>query len=273
MMQLTKYPRLQEKQTMNKIIIPAVCTIALLFTLPFSFYILNPGFIALQIRLGKIVHVQTDPGIGFKLPFIDQMKYMDMRISKAREETKALSRDLQTVNVGMVINYRILNPLQLYQEIGTEFKRVIIDPFSQESVKAIIAQFTAENLIQSRHVAKEKVVADLKERLRPMHIELIDFNFTHLDFSPEFIKAVEDKQIAEQSAKTAKNRTEQVKEEAVQARTRAEAEAYAQEVKGQTITQDLVALKQIEAQMMAIEKWDGKLPVYSGNAVPFIGLK
>jgi regulator of protease activity HflC (stomatin/prohibitin superfamily) len=240
-----------------------------------SWYILNPGFIALQLRMGKIISVHGDPGLHFKLPLIDHIKYMDMRISKAREETKALSRDLQTVNVGMVINYRILHPLELYQEIGTEFKRIIIDPFSQESVKAIIAQFTAENLIQSRHVAKEKVVADLKERLHPMHIELIDFNFTHLDFSPEFIKAVEDKQIAEQSAKTAKNRTEQVKEEALQSRTRAEAEAYAQQVKGQTITPDLVALKQIEAQILAIEKWDGRLPVYSGSSLPMplIGLK
>ncbi len=238
----------------------------------FSFYTVQPGFTALQLRMGKIIAAEDQSGIKFKMPFIDKIIYINTRISKAREQTTALSHDLQTVNVGMVINYRVINPLKLYQNIGTHFKEVIIDPFSQESVKAIIAQFTAEDLIQSRHIAKEKTLQNLRSRLQPLYIELVDFNFTHLDFSTEFIKAVEDKQIAEQSAKTAKNRTESVKEEANQARIRAEGEAYSLKVKRESITPELISLKEVEAQIKAIEKWDGRLPLYTGNSTPLIAL-
>ena len=57
------------------------------------------------------------------------------------------------------------------------------------------------------------VIQELAERFATRYIELVDFNFTHLDFSKEFIKAVEEKQIAEQQAKQARNLTEKIKEE------------------------------------------------------------
>ncbi len=263
-----------ESTNMNqKAFIPVIAIIIFTAIMSvFSFYTVQPGFTALQLRMGKIIAAEEISGIKFKMPFIDKIIYIDTRISKAREQTTALSRDLQTVNVGMVINYRIINPLELYRNIGTRFKGVVIDPFSQESVKAIIAQFTAEDLIQSRHIAKDKVLNDLRSRLKPLYIELVDFNFTHLDFSPEFIKAVEDKQIAEQSAKTAKNFSEVVKEEANQTRTRAEAEAYSLKVKRESITPELISLKEVEAQIKAVEKWDGILPLYTGNSTPLITL-
>jgi regulator of protease activity HflC (stomatin/prohibitin superfamily) len=112
----------------------------------------------------------------------------------------------------------------------------------------------------------------LKERLSSQHILLVDFNFIHLDFSKDFIHAVEEKQIAEQSAKTAKNLTEKIKEEAIQTRARAEAEAYALQIKKESVSAGLIELKQIEAQMKAIEKWDGVLPRMTGQAVPMIPL-
>ena len=116
------------------------------------------------------------------------------------------------------------------------------------------------------------MVNELKERLAPLNITLIDFNFIHSDFSREFIHAVEEKQIAIQSAITAKNLTEKVKEEVLQTRSRAEAEAYALKIKKESVTPDLIELKKIEAQLKAIEKWDGRLPQVSGDSTPFINI-
>lgn len=245
-----------------------VCTIAI-----FScFYTIEPGFTALQLRLGKVVAVYNISGFYFKIPFIDRIIKINTQINKAAIETTGMSRDLQTVSVGMVVNYRISDVFKLYQEIGTNFERVIIDPFTQESVKAVIAKFTAEDLIQSRHEAKEKVVQELQDRLAPRYLQLIDFNFIHLDFSPDFIKAVEEKQIAEQSAKTAKNLTAKVHEEAVQTRARAEAEAYALKVKKEAVTQELIELQQVEVQLKAIEKWNGILPQVNSGILPLLSL-
>lgn len=244
----------------------------LIFLAPNAFYTLNPGHTAIQLRLGRVMGIQNISGFYSKLPFIDKIILVNTQINKAAIETTGMSRDLQTVSVGMVINYRISDVLKIYQEIGTNFERVIIDPFTQESVKAVIAKFTAEDLIQSRHEAKEKVIQELQDRLAPRYLQLVDFNFIHLDFSPDFIKAVEDKQIAEQSAKTAKNLTAKVQEEALQSRTRAEAEAFALRVKKEAVTKELILLQQVEIQLKAIEKWNGVLPRVNGGALPFLSL-
>jgi len=240
--------------------------------IPSCFYTINPGYTAIQLRLGKVIGTHNISGFYFKAPLIDTVIKINTQINKAAIETTGMSRDLQTVSVGMVVNYRISDVLKLYQEIGTNFERVIIDPFTQESVKAVIAKFTAEDLIQSRHEAKDKVVQELQDRLSPRYLELVDFNFIHLDFSPDFIKAVEDKQIAEQSAKTSKNLTAKVQEEALQSRTRAEAEAFALTVKKEAVTKELIALQQVEIQLKAIEKWNGVLPRVNGGTLPFLSL-
>lgn len=249
--------------------------VALLFLIAAynSYYIVEPGFTALQLRFGKIVTVAEHAGLHYKLPFVDTVVLIDRKINKAVIETTALSHDLQSLSVGVAVNYQIQDPFKLYQDIGTNFMNVIIDPFTQESVKVVIANFTAEDIIQRRQEAKQRVIDELRSRLEKRFIQLIDFNFTHLDFSPDFIHAVEEKQIAEQHAKTAKNLTEKVKEEAVQTKTRAEAEAYSLKIKKEAAaSSELIQLMKIEAQLKAIDKWDGVLPRMTGNQIPFISV-
>lgn len=236
------------------------------------YYIVPPGQTALHLRMGRFTGYHDVSGWYFKYPVLDSIIYINNRICLAEIETTALSKDLQTVSIGVAINYRISDAIKLYQTVGTEFSDIIIDPFTQESLKAIVAKYTAEDLIQYRHEAKDRVFAELKDRLNPLYITLIDFNFVHSDFSIDFIKAVEEKQIAEQSAKTAKNLTEKVKEEVLQTRSRAEAEAYALKIKKESVTHELIELRLAEAQLKAIEKWDGKLPQVSGAHTPFINL-
>lgn len=261
--------------TMIKKVFTAIGLVTLGFLLigiPAAFYIVEPGYTALHLRLGQIIAAHETSGWYIKAPLVDTVIYINNRICKTVIETTALSKDLQTVSIGVAINYKINNAISLYQTVGTNFEHVIIDPFAQESIKAVVAKYTAEDLIQYRHDAKEKVISELKNRLEPLNITLIDFNFVHSDFSSDFIKAVEEKQIAEQSAKTARNLTEKVKEEALQTKSKAEAEAYALTVKKEAVTQELIELKKAEALIKAIEKWDGKLPQVSGGNTPFINL-
>lgn len=228
-------------------------------------YIVNPGETAIKTRLGKIIFSTMNTGAYSKYPLMDSIIYIDNRVRKTSIETAALTKDLQFVSIGIAVNYRIIDAVKLYCNVGLKFEKTIIDPFSQETIKAIVAQFTAENLIQYRHEAKEKVLAELKKRLAELYIETIDFNFVHLDFSAEFIKSVEEKQIAMQRAITAKNLTEKIKEEALQARCTADAEAYSLKIKKDATSPELVDLKKIESVLEAIKRWDGKLPQYVGS--------
>lgn len=238
----------------------------------FSIFTIKPGYSALQLRMGSVVRENRIPGWYFKIPLIDKIVKINSRICKIFIKTTTLSHDLQTVSMGVAVNYRILNPLKLYSRVGRQFESVIIDPFAQESIKAITAKFTAENLIQHRHEVKERVVEELAKRLSPLDIELIDFNFVHSDFSEDFIKAVESKQIAEQMAKMSKNLTAKVEEEAKQARLRAEAQAYALKVKKESVTPELINLKKAEAFIKAVDKWNGQLPKVLGGNIPLLKL-
>jgi regulator of protease activity HflC (stomatin/prohibitin superfamily) len=229
------------------------------------FYILSPGFTAIHMRLGKIINVQREGGIYFMIPLVDTIFEMPNGIRKGSIETSALSKDLQAISIGIDVNYRYINEIELYKATRGKAEELILFPFCHESIKAIISQYTAEELILNRHEAKEKIYRDLKERLRPHYIEFIEVNFAHADFSHDFIKAVEEKQIAHQHAMMAKNLTEQVREKAFQLKLKADAEAYEQQVKKQSLTPDMV-------QLRAIEKWDGKLPTVMTGSVPFIDI-
>jgi regulator of protease activity HflC (stomatin/prohibitin superfamily) len=256
--------RINNMQKITFLVFGILCAsiIAILFQ---SYYIVTPGWTALQIRMGNIVAARRDGGLYFKVPIIDKIAWMSNRIQKASIETSALSKDLQTISIGIDVNYRYIDEIDLYKATLGNPEETVLYPFCHETIKAVIAQYTAEGLITNRHQAKGMIYEDLRSRLRPYFIEFIEVNFSHADFSANFIKAVEDKQIAQQEAMTAKNMTERIREKAIQTKLEADAEAYAQEVKKQSITKELNESK-------AIEKWDGRLPQVVTGQIPFINL-
>lgn len=231
-----------------------------------SYYILNLGEVGIHLRLGRVISEDTVSGIYFKFPIIDTISKLNVRIQKCIIETDSLSKDLQSVSIGVALNYKIEDAISLYREVGANFEEIIVNPLAQESIKAIVARYTAEELIQERHQAKDQVLEDIKNRLVHRYIKLIDFNFIHIDFHKEFMKAVEDKQIAQQAAMTEKNLTEKVKQKIIQQKSLADAEAYSLNVVKQTITPELIELKKIE-------KWNGALPTYMGSSTPLINIK
>jgi prohibitin 2 len=101
----------------------------------------------------------------------------------------------------------------------------------------------------------------------------MDTYITDFDFSPEFARAVEAKQIAEQQAFKARRDLDRIKIEADQKIAQARAEAESLRMQRDAITSNLIELRKIEAQKLAIEKWDGKLPsMMLGNATPLVDL-
>ena len=146
------------------------------------------------------------------------------------------------------------------------FKERLIDPSVQEAVKAVTAQFTAEELITRRAEVSIMIKEMLSERLVNRHILVDEFNIVDFNFSPVFNDAIEAKQKAEQDALKAQRDLERIKIEAEQKVTEAQAEAESQRLQRETITDTIL-------QLRAIEKWDGVLPQVTSGAVPFIDLK
>lgn len=237
-----------------------------------SMYTVEPGCASILIRMGGIKAYNDVPGIYFKIPFIDKAVIFNKRVQMAEVHAEALSKDMQSIHVCVALNFKLENAMELYTNVGNNIGETIIFPFAQESIKAAIAQYTAEDLIHNRQHVKDEVASTLARRLTPFNITMVDLNFVGFEFSKDFIKAVEKKQIAEQRAKKAKNLTKKVQEEAEQSKARTDAEVYALHQKREAVTEELIQLKKAEAFIKAIDKWDGHMPRTISNAIPFLDI-
>lgn len=240
------------------------------------FVIVGPGERGVVIRLGAVQDSIKKEGLNFKIPFIEKVVLVDVKIRKKETKATAASKDLQNVSTEITLNYS-LNPdlvNKLWQEIGPEFEYRIVDPAIQESLKAVTARFTAEELIQKRPEVKAQIHELLNTRLGGKYLLVDAVSITAFDFSSEFNAAIEAKQRAEQMALKAERDLDRIKTEAQQQIALAKAQAESLRLQKQQVTPQLIQLKQIDAEIKAIEKWNGVLPKYTGGgAIPFINVE
>ena len=146
----------------------------------------------------------------------------------------------------------------MYKTVGLDYESVVIRPAIQETAKAVISKYTAEELITKRGEVSIQMQDALAEKLNGYGLIIKEYNILTLDFSEEFNNAIEAKQTAQQQALKAKQDLERIKVESEQKVTQAQAEAEAYRLKSQEITQEMI-------QMEFIEKWDGHLPTVSNG--------
>jgi len=259
----------------TKVLIPLVVVGLILLMIAFnSVVVVQPGTRGIVLQLGAVKPLVLNEGFHFKIPFVQQVIPVDVRVGKAQSDQTAASKDLQTVTTTVAVNYHLVpdEVNQLYQNVGVAFKERIVDPAIGEALKAITAQYTAEELISKRSEVSAKVKETLAAKLSTYFMTLDEINITEFKFSNEYNNAIEQKQIAEQNALKAKLDLQRIEVEAQQKIEQAKAEAESLRLQKQEVTQELIDLRKIEAQMKAIEKWDGKMPTVTGGATPFIDI-
>jgi regulator of protease activity HflC (stomatin/prohibitin superfamily) len=244
----------------------AALAIVLLATLWSGFVTIGAGERGVVFsKFGGVQERVLGEGWQFKIPFVESVIPMDVKIQKSETQASASSRDLQIVSSVIALNYHV-DPAavnRVYQDVGLAYEGRIIAPAVQESVKAVTAQFTAEELITKRDQVSSQIKDLLTARLGRRNVMVDEFSITDLDFSEVFEASIEAKQVAEQQALKARQDLERVKIEAEQKLAEARAEAEAQRAQRETITREVI-------QLRAIEKWDGKLPQMTGGAMPFL---
>lgn len=256
-------------------LIPLVLVgISLLFIAFNAIVIVQAGTRGVVLQLGAVQPVVMGEGLHFKIPFIQKVIPIDVRVGKSQSDQTAASRDLQIVTTTVAVNFHLVpdEVNKLYQNVGLAYDDRIVAPAIGEAVKAVTAQYTAEELISKRSEVSSKVKETLAAKLATYFMALDEINITEFKFSTEYNNAIEQKQIAEQNALKAKLDLQRIEVEAQQKIARAKAEAESLRLQKQEVTQELIELRQIEAQMKAIEKWDGKLPAVTGGATPFIDI-
>ncbi|QDT70436.1 FtsH protease regulator HflK [Planctomycetes bacterium MalM25] len=239
-----------------------------------SFVTVDAGHVGVVKRFSAVQEGVLQPGLHPKLPIITQVVPVETRIKRVEADATASSKDLQIVTSKIVLNYMVDRDQadKLYEQLGVEYPIRIVEPALQESIKATTAQYTAEQLITDRKEVAKQMLADIEQRLESKFLMPTDLSIIDFQFSDDFNRAIEDKQVAQQAALRASNELDRIKIEAEQAQAeasglaqaeleRARAESEAQKMLRDTISPEVL-------QLRFIERWDGKLPVYSGGDLP-----
>lgn len=230
-----------------------------------SFVVVPAGFRGVLLTFGA-VHGDLEEGPHLIIPGVQTVVLMEVRTLKEAADASAASRDLQTVQTKVAINFHV-DPSRvgkLYKSVGVDFASRIIDPATQETVKAVVANYTAEELINERGKVKSQIDEVLTQRLAAydLVVEPGGVSLTNFDFSAEFNRAIEQKQVAQQTA-------EQQKYELQKAQLAAETEVAAANGRAKAAQVEAAALNaQGGSKVLAkawIEKWDGKLPTVTGS--------
>lgn len=252
-----------------------------------SYKVVNPGEVALVLRLGKLTGDVHEEGMLWRIPFIDEVEIVSIETHKLLVGAKAVSKDLQSVDSEIVLNYRPITSEipKIYRKFRKNYEDRVITPDLHESFKSVTAGFNAEELITKRQQVKNGVIENIKLKLHEWGFKLEALSIQDFRFSPEYARAIEMKQVAEQDALRAENEYNKVvteqKQQVAKAKAAAEAltiqataEANAVEIRAKAEAKALELLAKVAKpaalQARTIEKWDGILPRVTGGTVPFI---
>lgn len=272
-----------------KIIIGVVIFIAALILLFNSIVIVQAGNVQVLTQFGRTVGVVFEPGLHFKVPFVQntvnystrQVTYEtsdEAEISKANYTDYTVdttSADGQQIKIKFTIRFAIDDKQAewILNNIGTmnDLVEKVVKAESRSFARNIPKKYTAEQLYSEQVFVVQE---ELSNTLRPIFdrngIILDEFLLRKIDFTDEYFNVLEDKQIAEERIVVEQNILEQEKIKKEQVIIQAEAEARQIEIKGEALKQypQIIQLEFIQKLSPNIT-W-GILP--GEGIVPFLDL-
>lgn len=251
--------------------VSAVFLVILLLVLN-PFVAIDAGERGVVLNWGAFNGEIMEPGLHFRTPFVQKVVKINIQNQAEEiEKSEAYSKDLQMVDIHSVINWNV-KPDQVgtfYTQYNGEFSNVLL-PRLEAAIKQTVAKYSAEELLQKRGEIQGEIFNTYKQTV-PDVVSVVSYSIVNESFTPEYEKAIEQKQIAQQDAEKAENELKKVKIEAEQRVAQAKAEAEAIKIQAEAIQSqggsDYV-------QLQAIAKWNGALPaqMVPGSTVPFINL-
>lgn len=254
----------------GKWLLLAVAIVTVISTVVFT----PTGSRKIVTQFGEATGRVIGEGVSFKAPFIQDTETMNVRTvtvvfdngQKNSDKTEsssmfAASKDLQDVQIAGIVNYHVPegSVVNIFRQYGsqTTYENNIISPIIRETVKAVSAKYTAEELVTKREAFSDEVNKTLLTKFTNSDVIFERFSVTNFEFSKSYADAIEAKQVAQQQAAQAGYALE-----------KSQKEAEAIKVQGDALkqNQDLV-------QWEAVKKWNGVLPTTTGGAVPFLNIK
>jgi prohibitin 2 len=264
-----------------KILAAIITFIVIIVILSESVVIVQAGHRGVVLYVGAVENKVLGEGLHFIIPFAEQVIQLEVRTLKFQADASAASNDLQEVATVIALNYHI-DPNDaniIYQQLGADYSDRIIAPTIQESVKASVAKFNAEELITKRETAKAVIAQAIRNTLSARNILVETVFITDFKFSESFASQIEQKVVAFQKFLTEQNNLRAVQVVANQTVVQAQAQARSNVARAEGESQAIkVITEQLRQspqylQWQSINRWNGQMPYSLGSGgFPFFQL-
>jgi regulator of protease activity HflC (stomatin/prohibitin superfamily) len=268
-----------------------VAMLGLLLLFTSGFVIVDAGYRGVVVLFGNVDEKNClREGFHWVNPFSSVVK-MSARVEKDEEAHQAETSDTQSVTIKVITNWRPSGDVMasLYKNYGMEYATKIIPPAVRESVKAEVAKYKVTELINKRPEIHHNVQANINTWLNKYGLEVLEIAIGDIDFSDNYDKAIEAKQVQEQQALQKQYELQKTKTEAEMAAAKAKGEADSKIAEATGAAESVKLAAQAEADALKIrgeaqadfnrkvseslsplliqaeylKRWDGKLPVYT----------
>lgn len=242
------------------------------------FAVVSPQEVGIVTRTGALNRSLSE-GMHMTIPILENVTYMNISEQKLEVSTQVYSKDTQTVDTKLVVNYQLKREAveTVYRETRNKYEDIIIAPVLSPAVEEVFSRYTAQELVEKRSQLPIDVKNAVIQRVGDKGILIKGVEFT-FDFDDQYEAAIRNKQVQEQQALAQVNVTRQeeekkkqeiLKAEALSEKTRLEAQALSSQ-QGEKVIAKIYA----EAALEAAKRWTGVLPtqMIPNSTLPFIEL-
>ncbi|KAM3134454.1 hypothetical protein pb186bvf_013420 [Paramecium bursaria] len=212
-----------------------------LFALKSTIFTVEPGHAA--IKFSKFTGVGSEiykEGWHFKIPYFENPIIYNIQTKPRQIKASTANKDMQNVILTVRVLHRPYSDKlpYIYRTLGTDYDEKVLPSIVNETMRSVVAQYTAAQLLSQRDQVSFKIRSSLAERAELFKIAIDDVSITELTFGKDYLEAVEAKQVAQQDAERSKFIVEQAREAKKSIIIKASAEAKSIELVGKNALQN-----------------------------------
>ena len=180
-----------------------VILLIVVFILANSLYILDQRKTAIIIQFGEVIGEQLEPGLKFKLPLIQEVRFFDKRIQtltfKMSENSEVVAFDQKTMKVDAFAKYKITNPKQFYETMYDDSKfRMRLESIIESGIREVIGRVKFIEILGSkRNKIREGIIDIVNKNINNFGVDAIDVRLIRVNLPDKARKAVYERMITD----------------------------------------------------------------------------